>query len=132
MGTQRARQRADKEDGWGDKRMEARASARYVRMSPRKVRQVIDAIRDKDVGEALAILTLTPRSASTPIEKVVRSAIANAENNYDMDPDSLYIAECYVDQGPTLKRIRPRARGMADRIRKRTSHITVVLQEREE
>lgn len=132
MGTQRVKRRVDKEDGWGDKRMEARASARYVRMSPRKVRQVIDAIRDKDVGEALAILTLTPRSASTPIEKVVKSAIANAENNYDMDPDSLYVAECYVDQGPTLKRIRPRARGMADRIRKRTSHITVVLQEREE
>lgn len=112
--------------------MQARASARYVRMSPRKVRQVVDAIRDKDVGEALAILTLTPRSASVVIEKVVKSAIANAENNYDMDPDSLYISECYVDQGPTLKRIRPRARGMADRIRKRTSHITVVLREREE
>lgn len=112
--------------------VKAKASARYIRMSPRKARQVIDLIRDKDVGEALAILRFTPNAASPIIEKVVNSAIANAENNYDMDPDSLYVAECYVDQGPTLKRIRPRARGMADRIRKRTSHITVVLQEKEE
>lgn len=112
--------------------MEARATARYVRMSPRKARQVVDLIRNKDVDEALAILSFTPRAASPVIDKVVRSAIANAENNFDMDPDLLYIAECYVDQGPTLKRIRPRARGMADRIRKKTSHITVVLQEKEE
>jgi len=112
--------------------MEARATARYVRMSPRKVRQVVDLIRNKDVDEALAILSMTPQAASSVIEKVVKSAMANAENNYDMDPDLLYVAECYVDQGPTLKRFRPRARGMADRIRKRTSHITVVLQEKEE
>jgi large subunit ribosomal protein L22 len=101
-------------------------------MSPRKVRQVVDLIRNKDIGEALAILQLTPRAASAVVEKVVRSAAANAENNYDMDPDSLYVAECYVDQGPTLKRIRPRARGMADRIMKRTCHVTVVLKEKEE
>lgn len=112
--------------------MEARATARYVRMSPRKVRQVVDLIRNKDVGEALAILSMTPQAASSVIKKVVKSAMANAENNYDMDPDLLYVAECYVDQGPTLKRFRPRARGMADRIRKRTSHITVVLREKEE
>ncbi len=111
--------------------MEARATARYVRMSSRKVRQVIDLVRDKDLGEALTILRFTPKSASLVIEKVLKSAAANAENNYDMDADLLYVAECYVDQGPTLKRIMPRARGMADRIRKRTSHITVVLQERE-
>ncbi|NMB37985.1 MAG: 50S ribosomal protein L22 [Firmicutes bacterium] len=112
--------------------MEARATARYVRMSPRKARQVVDLIRSKDVGEALAILSVTPQAASSVVEKVVKSAMANAENNYDMDPDLLYVAECYVDQGPILKRFRPRARGMADRIRKRTSHITVVLQEKEE
>ena len=110
----------------------ARATARYIRMSPRKVRQVVDLIRNKDIGEALAILQLTPRAASSVVEKLLRSAIANAENNHDMDPDLLYVAECYVDQGPTLKRIRPRARGMADRILKRTSHITVVLKEKEE
>jgi len=112
--------------------MEARATARYVRMSPRKARQVVDLIRSKDVGEALAILSVTPQAASSVVEKVVKSAMANAENNYDMDPDLLYVAECYVDQGPIIKRFRPRARGMADRIRKRTSHITVVLQEKEE
>ncbi|MDI9486087.1 MAG: 50S ribosomal protein L22 [Bacillota bacterium] len=112
--------------------MEARAVARHIRISPRKARQVIDLIRGKDVEEALAILRFTPKGGSPIVEKVVRSAIANAENNYDMDVDSLYVAECYVDQGPTMKRIRPRARGMANRIRKRTSHITVILREKEE
>lgn len=112
--------------------MEARAVARYIRMSARKARQVIDLIRDKEVGEALTILQFTPKAASPVIEKVVKSAVANAENNHDMDADSLYVAECYVDEGPTLKRIRPRARGMADRIRKRTCHITVILREKEE
>ncbi|NMB01601.1 MAG: 50S ribosomal protein L22 [Firmicutes bacterium] len=112
--------------------MEARAVARHIRISPRKARQVIDLIRGKDVEEALAILKFTPKGGSPIVEKVVRSAMANAENNYDMDVDSLYVAECYVDQGPTLKRIRPRARGMANRIRKRTSHITVILREKEE
>jgi len=112
--------------------MEARAVARHIRISPRKARQVIDLIRGKDVEEALAILQLVPKGGSPIVEKVVRSAVANAENNYDMDVDSLYVAECYVDQGPTMKRIRPRARGMANRIRKRTSHITVILREKEE
>ncbi|NLL43955.1 MAG: 50S ribosomal protein L22 [Firmicutes bacterium] len=112
--------------------MEARAVARHIRISPRKARQVIDLIRGKDVEEALAILRFTPKGGSPIVEKVVRSAVANAENNYDMDVDSLYVAECYVDQGPTMKRIRPRARGMANRIRKRTSHITVILREKEE
>lgn len=112
--------------------MEARAVARHIRISPRKARQVVDLIRDKDVDEALAILRFAPKGSSPIVEKVVRSAMANAENNYDMDVESLYVAECYVDQGPTLKRIRPRARGMANRIRKRTSHITVILREKEE
>lgn len=111
--------------------MEARAVARHVRISPRKARQVIDLIRGKDVDEALTILKFTPKGASPIVEKVLRSAVANAENNFEMDVDSLYVAECFVDVGPTLKRIRPRARGMADRIRKRTSHITVILRERE-
>lgn len=111
--------------------MQARAVARYVRVSPRKARQVVDLIRGKSVGEALNVLQLVPRAAATPVEKVVKSAMANAENNYDMNPDELYISQIFVDEGPTMKRIRPRARGMADRIRKRTSHITVILAERE-
>lgn len=112
--------------------MQARAVARYVRISPRKARQVIDLIRGKSVDEALTILRFTPKGASTIVEKVLRSAMANAENNYDMDVDSLYVAKAFVDQGPTMKRIIPRARGMANRIRKRTSHITVILEEKEE
>jgi len=112
--------------------MEARAVARYVRISPRKARQVIDLIRGKDVGEALTILRHTPKAASSVIEKTLRSAVANAENNHEMDGQDLYVARAYVDEGPTLMRIRPRARGMAYRIRKRTSHITVVVAEREE
>ena len=111
--------------------MEARAVARYVRISPRKARQVVDLIRGKDLREALAILELTPKGASRIVSKVVRSAAANAENNLELNPDTLYVSKAYVDQGPTLKRIMPRARGSADRIRKRTSHITVVVAERE-
>jgi large subunit ribosomal protein L22 len=88
-------------------------------------------VRGKPVGEALNILRFMPNKAATPVYKVVESAAANAENNFDMNRDDLYIAKIYVDEGPTWKRIRPRARGMADRIRKRTSHITVVLAERE-
>jgi len=110
--------------------MEAKAIARHVRISPRKARQVVDLIRGKGVDEALAILRLTPKGASRIVSKVVRSAAANAENNLDMNFDSLYVAKAFVDQGPTMKRIMPRARGMADRIRKRTSHITVVVSER--
>ncbi|MGI6189235.1 MAG: 50S ribosomal protein L22 [Caldicoprobacteraceae bacterium] len=106
-----------------------RAIAKYVRMSPRKVKVVIDLIRGKRVGEALSILAHTPRAAAEPVTKLLKSAIANAENNKNMDQDNLYVAEVYANQGPTLKRIRPRARGMAYRIRKRTSHITIVLDE---
>ena len=112
--------------------MEARAVARYVRISPRKARQVIVLIRGKDVGEALTILRHTPKAASSVIEKTLRSAVANAENIHEMDGQDLYVARAYVDEGPTLMRIRPRARGMAFRIRKRTSHITVVVAEKGE
>ncbi|MFZ5596993.1 MAG: 50S ribosomal protein L22 [Bacillota bacterium] len=109
---------------------EAKAIARYIRISPRKAREVVDLIRGKDLREALAILKFTPRRASVPVAKVVQSAAANAEHNYEMDRDSLYVAECYVDQGPTLKRFQPRAMGRADLMRRRTSHITVVLREK--
>jgi large subunit ribosomal protein L22 len=112
--------------------MEAKAVAKFIRISPTKVRQVADLIRGKDIREALAILRYTPKGASLPISKVVKSAVANAEHNYEMNSDKLYISKIFVDQGPTLKRFRPRAMGRADRIRKRTSHITVVVSEREE
>lgn len=110
--------------------MEARAVAKYIRISPRKVRQVVDLIRGKDVAEALAILRFTPKRASVPVAKVIKSAAANAEHNYEMDRDKLYIAAAYVDQGPTLKRYQARAMGRADVLRKRTSHITVVVKEK--
>lgn len=110
--------------------MMAKAVARYVRISPRKVRQVVDLVRGKSVGEALAILKFTPKRASGPVAKVIRSAVANAEHNYDLNRDNLVIAAAYVDQGPTWKRYRPRAYGRANVIRKRTSHITVVVKEK--
>ncbi len=105
------------------------ATARYVRISSRKVKIVIDLIRGKQVGEALSILEFTPKSASEPVAKLLKSAMANAENNLGLDPDSLYVAEVYANQGPTLKRLRARAQGRANRIRKRTSHISIVLDE---
>lgn len=105
------------------------ATARYVRISPRKVKIVIDLIRGKKVDEALSILAFTPKAASLPVTKLLKSAIANAENNLEMDRDKLYVAEVYANQGPTLKRFRPRAQGRAVRIRKRTSHITIILDE---
>ena len=111
--------------------MEAKAVARYVRISPRKARQVIDLIRGKEIGEAVAILRNTPRKASGLIEKVLNSAVANAENNYEMDIDDLFIKEAYVDEAPTMKRWRPRAQGMASPIRKRSSHITIVVGEKD-
>ncbi len=111
---------------------EARATAKHIRISPRKVRQVVDLIRGKKVDEALAILKFTPRRAATAVEKVVKSAAANAEHNLDMDKAALIISEAFVDQGPTLKRYKPRAMGRADLIRRRTSHITVVVREKEE
>ena len=104
-----------------------RAIAKYVRMSSRKVKVVIDLIRGKSVAEAKAILAFTPKAASEPVLKVLNSAVANAENNLDMSADQLFVAEVFANQGPTLKRFRPRAQGRASRIRKRTSHITVIL-----
>ena len=111
--------------------MEARAQATYVRISPRKVKIVLDLIRNKPLDEAIAIAHFTTKSAAEPIEKLLKSAAANAENNHNMDTANLYVAECYVCPGPILKRIRPRAQGRAFRIEKRTSHITVVLKEAE-
>lgn len=111
--------------------MESKAVAKHIRISPRRARQVVDLVRGKSLGEALDILRFMPNKAATPVFKVVESAAANAENNFDMNRDDLYVSKIFVDEGPTMKRIRPRARGMADRIQKRTSHITVVLAERE-
>ncbi len=111
--------------------MEARAVARHIRIAPRKVRIVLDMIRNKDVDEALAILRYTPKAASPIVYKLVNSAAANAEHNYNMNRDNLYISQVYADQGPTLKRFRARAMGRAGMIMKRTSHITVVLKEKE-
>ncbi|WP_054876770.1 50S ribosomal protein L22 [Oxobacter pfennigii] len=110
--------------------MEARAIAKYVRISPRKVRIVLDLIRGKNTKEALSILKFTPKAASEVVLKIVKSAVANAENNHEMNADNLYIAETFADQGPTLKRFQPHAQGRAFRIHKRTSHITVVVKER--
>jgi len=112
--------------------MQAKAVAKYIRISPRKARQVIDLIRGKDVAEAKAILRFTPHKATESISKVLNSAVANAEHNYEMDADSLYVKEAYVDVGPSLKRVMPRAMGRADMIKKRTSHITVVVSEKKE
>jgi large subunit ribosomal protein L22 len=104
------------------------ARARFVRVSPTKARRVIDLIRGLTAAEALAVLKFAPQAASEPVYKVLASAMANAENNLDLDRDSLVVSRAYVDEGPTLKRIRPRAQGRAFRIRKRTSHITVEVE----
>jgi|SRR5665213_3171466 large subunit ribosomal protein L22 len=108
-------------------RATARASARYARVTPQKARRVVDLIRGLPTGEAQALLRFAPQSASDTVGKVLDSAVANAEHNHDMDPRTLVVTEAYVDEGPTLKRFRPRAQGRAYRIRKRTSHITVVV-----
>lgn len=110
--------------------MEAKAVAKYIRIAPRKVRIVVDLIRGKSVGEAIAILKFTPKVGSEVVEKVLKSAIANAEHNYDMNVDNLFVSEAFVDQGPTLKRIHPRSRGQAFKILKRSSHVTVAVKER--
>lgn len=110
--------------------MEARAIARFVRIAPRKAQQVVDVVRGKQVDEALAILKFTPKAAAPIIYKLIQSAAANAENNHNMDRERLYISEIYANQGPTMKRFSPRAQGRATIIRKRTSHIGVVLKEK--
>ena len=104
-----------------------RAVAKYIRISPTKVKIVVDLIRGKSVAEAKAILMATQRAASEPVLKVLNSAVANAENNLELSKDNLYVAEVYADQGPTLKRYWPRSHGRADQILKRTCHITIVL-----
>ena len=107
----------------GGSLVQAKAVLRTVRIAPRKVRLVVDLVRGKKVGEAIAILKHTPKAASLVVEKLIMSAIANAEHNYEMDPNNLVISQAYVDEGPTLKRFRPRAQGRASAINKRTSHI---------
>ncbi|MDD2628209.1 MAG: 50S ribosomal protein L22 [Clostridia bacterium] len=109
--------------------MEARAELKYARISSRKVKIVIDLIKGKPAKEAAIILKYTNKAAAPMVGKLLRSAIANATNNHNMDETKLYVAEAYANQGPTLKRIMPRAKGSANRIRKRTSHISIVLKE---
>ena len=112
--------------------MEATAKATYVRISPRKVQIVLDLIRKQPADKAMAILQYTPKAACEPVMKVLKSAMANAENNNNMDVSKLYIAECYANAAPTMKRIKPRAQGRAYRINKRTSHITITVKEMED
>ncbi|MEK6228626.1 MAG: 50S ribosomal protein L22 [Actinomycetota bacterium] len=107
--------------------MAVRAQSKYVRSAPRKARLVMDHIRGKRLDDARAILSHTPRHAATDISKLLESAVANAENNFELDPEDLRISRCFVDEGPTIKRFRPRAQGRATRINKRTSHMTITL-----
>jgi large subunit ribosomal protein L22 len=112
--------------------MQVKAQARYVRVTPSKARRVVDLIRGLHVEEARRVLQFTPRAAATPVRKVLDSAVANAEHNFSLDADGLFVERAFVDEGPTLKRFRPRALGRAYRVRKRTSHITVIVNSREE
>lgn len=109
--------------------MESRAVARFVRVSPRKVRLIMDEVRGKKVDEALRVLSFSPQKGAHLLKKLINSAVANAEANKELDVDSLYVKKLYADKGTTMKRFRPRAMGRATRIRKRTSHLTVVLDE---
>jgi large subunit ribosomal protein L22 len=111
--------------------MQATAKVTYVRIAPRKVQIVLDLIRNQPADKAMAILKHTPKAACEPLAKLLKSAMANAETNNNMDVSRLYVAECSVSQGPTLKRMRPRAQGRSFRINKKTSHITLVLKEAE-
>lgn len=110
--------------------MEVNATAKYIRIAPRKLRIVMNLIRGKKVSDAFAILKFTPKVGSEVVEKVLRSAVANAEHNNDMNVDNLYVSTCFVDQGPTLKRIHPRSRGQAFKILKHSSHVTVCVSEK--
>lgn len=112
--------------------MEARATSKFLRVSPRKARMVIDQIRGKRVAEAEAILKFTPNKTAEYAQKILKSAVANAENNYSMDKNDLFVVKAYVDEGASMKRIMPRAQGRADRMVHRTSHITIVVGDREE
>ncbi len=111
--------------------MEAKAYAKYIRISPRKVQIVCDLIRDRDVDTAMAILMNTPKSASEPLIKLLKSAVANAENNFSMEHDKLYVSEVFATAGPILKRMRPASKGRGYRINKRTSHVTITVAEKE-
>lgn len=111
--------------------MEAKAILKYTRISPRKIEIILDLIRNKPVDLAMGILKNTPKGACEELQKLLKSAVANAENNLNMDKGNLYIAECFVGPGPTLKRIRPGPQGRALRILKRTSHVTIVVKEKE-
>ena len=111
--------------------MQATAKVTYVRIAPRKVQIVLDLIRNQPADRAMAIMKHTPKAACEPLTKLLKAALANAENNYNMDASKLYVSECSVSQGPTLKRMRPRAQGRSSRIDKKTSHITLVLKESE-
>ena len=124
----RSQIKRERNENQRDNRQSAKLS--YARVSTRKAGFVLDAIRGKDVQTALGILAYNPRYALILIEKLLKSAIANAENNNGMNPDNLYVAACYANKGPTMKRIRPRAQGRAYRIEKRMSHITIVLDEK--
>jgi len=110
---------------------EARAIVRYVRVAPQKARRLIDAVRGKDAHEAVALMRFTPGRAAVAVRKLLESAVANAENNHNLDRDALWVSKVYVDHGPSLRRMRPGSIGRASVIRRRTSHITVVLAERE-
>ena len=110
--------------------MEAKAFLRYIRISPRKVGIVCDLIRGKSVAQATAILMATPKAASEPLLKLLKSAAANAENNHGMDPEKLFVSQCFATPGPILKRMRPASKGRGNRINKRTSHITIAVAER--
>ncbi|MBI2954225.1 MAG: 50S ribosomal protein L22 [Chloroflexi bacterium] len=112
--------------------MQVSATAKYIRISPRKVRLVVDAIRGKAASDAMAMLQFMPQQSAKEVYKVVKSAVANAENNFNLSPEDLYIAIATADEGPTLKRFRPRARGRATQVLKRSSHITVVVGEKED
>ena len=112
--------------------MEAKAYLKYLRISPRRVKIVLDLIRGKDTDMAMAILKNTRKHASEDLIKLLKSAVANAEHNFQMDKNNLYISECFVCPGPTLKRVMPRAQGRAYRILKRTSHVTMVVKEKNE
>lgn len=111
--------------------MEAKAIAKYIRMSPMKVKIVLDLIRGKNVNEAFAILKYTPKDAAVVVNKILKSAVSNAENNFNLDGNKLYVSEAYAGQGPTLKRFQPHAQGRAFSIKKRSSHITVIVKERD-
>ena len=124
----RVKEKAAARKANADKR--PRATAKYIRVTPRKVKIVVDLIRGKQVDQALAILAYTPKSAAPYVEKLLNSAIANAENNLEMDRSSLYVAEAYANQGPTLKRYWARSHGRADMIKKHASHITIVLDQK--